>query len=310
MASLILRVPQGSTPLTNAQVDSNFQNLNNALGANGTTTIPTQSGTGGPVLNISPTLTSPTLVTPALGTPSSGNFSTGTFTWPTFNQNTSGSAGSLSATLSVASGGTGVTTPQAEMNRVAGGVTLGQYLRGNGTNVVMSSLLSGDFPTLNQNTSGTAAGLSVTLVVGYGGTGMSVVGTSGNVLTSNGSVWVSNAPSSTFTTIVKLSGTSLQEAKSALASNDIDISLGNYFTKTITEITTLTVSNVPVTGTVASIILDLTNGGAFAVTWWANMKWAVGTAPTLTASGRDILGFFTHDSGTTWNGLVLAKDIK
>ena len=52
--------------------------------------------------------TSPTLVTPLLGTPTSGNFSTGTFTWPTFNQNTSGTAAGLSATLSPASGGTGV----------------------------------------------------------------------------------------------------------------------------------------------------------------------------------------------------------
>jgi hypothetical protein len=103
---------------------------------------------------------------------------------------------------------------------------------------------------------------------------------------------------------------SLQEVKTALAALDVDISLGNYFTKTITAISTLTVSNVPATGTVASFILDLTNGGAFAITWWANMKWASGTAPTLTASGRDILGFFTHDAGTTWNGLVLAKDIK
>ena len=54
--------------------------------------------------------TSPTLVTPALGTPASGNFSSGTFTWPTFNQNTSGTAAGLSATLAVGSGGTGVTT--------------------------------------------------------------------------------------------------------------------------------------------------------------------------------------------------------
>jgi hypothetical protein len=44
------------------------------------------------------TLTSPTLTAPVLGTPVSGNFSSGTFTWPTFNQNTTGSAGSLSTT--------------------------------------------------------------------------------------------------------------------------------------------------------------------------------------------------------------------
>jgi len=44
-------------------------------------------------------LSNKTLVAPVLGTPVSGNFSTGTFTWPTFNQNTTGSAGSLVATL-------------------------------------------------------------------------------------------------------------------------------------------------------------------------------------------------------------------
>jgi len=53
---------------------------------------------------------------------------------------------------------------------------------------------------------------------------------------------------------------SLQEVKTALAALDVNISLGNYFTKTITAISTLTVSNVPATGTVASFILDLTNG--------------------------------------------------
>jgi hypothetical protein len=30
----------------------------------------------------------------------------------------------------------------------------------------------------------------------------------------------------------------------------------------------------------------------------------------LTSAGRDVLGFFTHDGGTTWSGLVLAKDVK
>jgi len=53
---------------------------------------------------------SPTFVTPALGTPTSGDFSTGTFTWPTFNQNTTGTAAGLSATLVVGSGGTGTST--------------------------------------------------------------------------------------------------------------------------------------------------------------------------------------------------------
>jgi hypothetical protein len=72
----------------------------------------------------------------------------------------------------------------------------------------------------------------------------------------------------------------------------------------------LTVSNVPASGTAISFILDLTNGGSATITWWTGVKWASGTAPTLTSAGRDLLGFFTHDGGTTWNGLVLAKDVK
>ena len=102
----------------------------------------------------------------------------------------------------------------------------------------------------------------------------------------------------------------LREAKVAMAANDINLTSGNYFTKTISTATTLTVSNVPATGTVAAFVLDLTNGGAGTITWWAGMKWVAGTAPTLTASGRDVLAFFTHDGGTTWSGFVLGKDVK
>jgi hypothetical protein len=114
---------------------------------------------------------------------------------------------------------------------------------------------------------------------------------------------------------VAVFGKAIQETKNAIAANAIDLSLGSIFTKTITAATTFTVSNVPTTGTVASFILELTNGSAFTITWWKgplneNIKWASGTAPTLTSSGKDILGFYTHDGGTTWNGLVLAKDVR
>lgn len=102
----------------------------------------------------------------------------------------------------------------------------------------------------------------------------------------------------------------LQEPRVAVAASDIDLSAGSYFTKTISGTTTFTVSNVPTTGNTANFILDLTNGGSATVNWWANTKWAGGTAPTLTASGRDVLGFFTHDAGTTWSGFLLGKDVK
>ena len=80
------------------------------------------------------TLTSPTLTTPILGTPQSGNFSTGTFTWPTFNQNTSGTAAGLSATLAIASGGTGQTSASAAFNALSPVTTTGDLIIGDGTN--------------------------------------------------------------------------------------------------------------------------------------------------------------------------------
>lgn len=100
------------------------------------------------------------------------------------------------------------------------------------------------------------------------------------------------------------------ETRTAMGANDIDLSTGNVFTKTISGATTLTVSNTPSSGTVATFILDLTDGGSATITWWSGVKWVGGTAPTLTTAGRDVLGFFTHDGGTTWTGLVLGKDVK
>jgi hypothetical protein len=98
--------------------------------------------------------------------------------------------------------------------------------------------------------------------------------------------------------------------KTTISASDINLSSSNYYSKTISGTTTFTVSNVPSSNTSASFILDLTNGGSATINWWSGVKWAGGTAPTLTASGRDVLGFYTYDGGTTWTGLVMAKDVK
>ena len=87
-------------------------------------------------------------------------------------------------TLPLTGGGTGATTAQTAMNTLAGAVTSGSYLRGNGTNVVLSTIQAADVPTLNQNTTGssgsctgnaatatTATNVSGTVAVANGGTG-------------------------------------------------------------------------------------------------------------------------------------------
>ena len=77
----------------------------------------------------------------------------------------------VNGTLPIANGGSGTTTAQGAMNAFAGAVTSGSYLRGNGTNVVMSTIQSADVPTLNQNTTGTASNVTGIVAVANGGTG-------------------------------------------------------------------------------------------------------------------------------------------
>jgi hypothetical protein len=110
------------------------------------------------------------------------------------------------------------------------------------------------------------------------------------------------------------------ETKVAMAALDIDLSLGSYFTKTLTATTvSFTVSNIPTTGTVGSFVLDLTNAGLATITWTlsvaaggtSTVKWVSGTAPSgLTSAGRDSFVFYTYDAGATWTGLLVGKDIK
>jgi len=94
------------------------------------------------------------------------------------------------------------------------------------------------------------------------------------------------------------------ETKVAMAANDVDLSLGNVQTKTISGAATLTFSNPPASGSAGSFTLILTNGGSATVTWPTSVDWPAATAPTLTASGVDVLTFVTIDGGTIWYGVA------
>lgn len=105
---------------------------------------------------------------------------------PTLNQNTTGTASNVTGTVAIANGGTGATTRQDAMDALAGAVTSGQYLRGNGTDVVMSAIQAADVPTLNQNTTGTASNVTGVVAVANGGTGLSSTPTNGQLNIGNG----------------------------------------------------------------------------------------------------------------------------
>jgi hypothetical protein len=79
---------------------------------------------------------------------------------PTLNQNTTGTASNVTGTVAIANGGTGATTQQAAINALAGSVQNSRFLAGNGTNVTMRAIAASDVPTLNQDTTGTAANIT------------------------------------------------------------------------------------------------------------------------------------------------------
>ena len=94
------------------------------------------------------------------------------------------------------------------------------------------------------------------------------------------------------------------------ANTTIDLEQGNIHTATIGANLTLTFANAITAGDASTFLLELTNGGAFTLTFPASVDWAGGTAPTLTAAGVDILAFYTRDAGSTWHGVVSSTDSK
>ena len=71
--------------------------------------------------------------------------------------------------LAYSRGGTNASSAQGAINNLAAAVTSGQYLRGNGSNVVMSPISASDVPTLNQNTTGSAATLATARTIAISG---------------------------------------------------------------------------------------------------------------------------------------------
>ena len=171
--------------------------------------------------------------TPAISIPAATSSVNGYLTstdWTTFNGKGSGSVTTVSVVSTNGFTGTvanATTTPAITITTSITGV-----LKGNGTAIsaatagtdysvgtsalttgilksttttgTLSIAVAADFPTLNQNTSGTAAGLSATLAVASGGTGVTTsTGTGSNVLSTSPALttptWNNAAPNITST---------------------------------------------------------------------------------------------------------------
>jgi hypothetical protein len=90
----------------------------------------------------------------------------------------------------------------------------------------------------------------------------------------------------------------------------VDMTAANFFSATLGSATTFAFTNPCTSGNFGGFVLELTNGGAFTVTYPASVDFVGGVAPTLTAAGVDQLVFTTRDAGTTYLGFVAGLDIK
>lgn len=129
----------------------------------------------------------------------------------------------LAQALPIGSGGTGQSNRQAAIDALAGAVTNGLYLRGDGTDVVMGTLRAADMTgTLSVSNGGTGQTTLTAnhVLLGNGTSGIQAVdpGSSGNVLTSNGTTWTSSAPSGGVTSLNGQTGAITNTAYGAIGS--------------------------------------------------------------------------------------------
>ena len=94
----------------------------------------------------------------------------------------------------------------------------------------------------------------------------------------------------------------LQLLTTSEASLDVNFVNGNVVAFTLTRDITLlfTALAPPSVSQSRTVSFIITNGGAFSITWPSNITWLNGTAPTLKASGIDIVTLISPNEGINW----------
>jgi hypothetical protein len=201
----------------------------------------------------------------------------------------------------------------------SGNITLGGTL----ANVDLTSQVTGTLPAANGGTGITSLGTNVATFLGTPssanlasaltdetGTGVAVFGTNPTLTGVTLAGEAACADNLVTRSILKDYAVEGSAIGATGATATIDMEVANFFSATLDQACTFTFSNPPASGDFGTFVLELTNGGAFVITYPASVDFVGGVAPTLTAAGVDQLVFTTRDGGTTYFAFVAGLDIK
>jgi len=142
-------------------------------------------------------------------------------------------------------------------------------------------------------------------------------GTGGSAGNSKGETWVDT--STTPATLKVFNGSAFVELGTftdlqvkgiykqdvvAVSGTAIDLSQGNYFTKTITSATTFSFTNVP-TSCAYSFTIEIEHNTTGAVSWPSAVQFSSVGAPTLSANKTTLFMFVTDNGGGRWRAAAL-----
>jgi hypothetical protein len=190
------------------------------------------------------------------------------------------------------------------------------------------AIVAADVPTLNQNTTGTAANVSGTVAVANGGTGATSASAArtalGLAIGTNVQAW--DADLDTWATKTAPTGTVIGTSDTQTLTNKTVTNLvfdGNYTEEVFTITDGASVDLNPANGTVQlwtlganrsptatsfaagqSMTLMVADGTAFTITW-PSVTWVGGSAPTLATTGYTVIELW--EVGTTLYGALVGS---
>lgn len=169
-------------------------------------------------------------------------------------------------------------------------------LKSTTTTGALTIAVAGDFPTLNQNTSGTAAGLSATLVVGSGGTGVTSVTTAPAATAFAG--WDANKNLSANSSITGF-------RTQATAASTLTLVIGDAQQQFFTGTTAGQIVKLPTTSVVAGVSYTLVNNSTQTI---AVQSSGANAIITMAASTQGVFTALvaTPTAAADWNSYTIA----